>query len=115
MKLFSGGTRRVKKKKRETMKLIVGFITINAVAWIWCSYLLAFFGRVEIALELSITALTSLVAVVLTYALKSLGEKHSLNKHGLCVPDPDDPNAEKGKHYLEKSEPETINADETEG
>jgi hypothetical protein len=53
-------------------------------------------------MELSITALSSLVAVVLTYALKSLGEKHSLNKSGLRVPDGDAPDAERGKHYLDK-------------
>jgi Na+/citrate or Na+/malate symporter len=92
------GKHEVKKpKKRETMKLIVGFVTLNAVGWIWSSYILAAFGREQIAQDLSITALTSLVAVVLTYALKSLGEKHSLNKHGLRVPDDGS-----GKHYLKK-------------
>jgi biotin transporter BioY len=107
-------TRRKKpKKKRETMKVVVGFVTINAVGWIWCSYILAWFGRVEIAQELSITALTSLVAVVLTYALKSLGEKHSLNKYRLRIPDPDSPDAEKGKHYLTKEDVKST--DEAEG
>jgi hypothetical protein len=48
-------------------------------------------------MELSITALSSLVAVVLTYALKSLGEKHSLNKSGMRVPGDGS-----GKHYLAK-------------
>jgi hypothetical protein len=94
------------------MKLIVGFVTANAVGWIWCSYVLAFLGRVEIAMELSITALTSLVAVVLTYALKSLGEKHSLNKHGLRIPDTDSPDADRGKHYIEKSATENSNESE---
>jgi hypothetical protein len=90
------------KKKREYMKLIVAGVLINAALWIWCSYALAWVGRTEIAMELSITALSSLVAVVLTYALKSLGEKHSLNKSGLRVPDADSPDAERGKHYLDK-------------
>lgn len=102
MKTSTGkGKKKVKKKKPEMMKLIVGFVTLNAVGWIWCSYLLAALGRVEIAQELSITALTSLVAVVLTYALKSIGEKHSLNKHGMRIPDEDSPDADRGKHYLE--------------
>jgi hypothetical protein len=110
--MSSRARKKPRKKKREMMKLIVGFVTVNAIGWIWCSYLLAALGRVEIAQELSITALTSLVAVVLTYALKSIGEKHSLNKYGLRIPDEDSPDADKGKHYIVKSEPEST--DETE-
>lgn len=54
---------------------IVWFCLANGVAWIWCSYLLAFIGRVEIAESLSTKALTEIIAVVLLYCLKSLFEK----------------------------------------
>ena len=75
-----------KKKKRETStsKRVVWFILFNGVAWIWCSYLLAYLQRVEIAEELSKVALTSIVATVLGYYLKALFENFS--KHN-CWPD----------------------------
>lgn len=70
-----------KKEKRETTtsKRVVWFILLNGVAWIWCSYLLAYLQRVEIAEELSKVALTSIVATVLGYYLKSLFENISKN------------------------------------
>jgi len=101
------------KRKPETMKRIVWLILYNAVAWIWCSYGLALLGREQIAQDLSITALSSIVAVVLAYALKSLGEKHSLNKHGLRIPNADSADAGKGKHRLDK--PPTSGTEDTEG
>lgn len=69
------------KKKREatTSKRVVWFILLNGVAWIWCSYALAYLQRVEIAEELSKVALTSIVATVLGYYLKSLFENMSKN------------------------------------
>lgn len=70
-----------KKTKREatTSKRVVWFILLNGVAWIWCSYALAYLQRVEIAEELSKVALTSIVATVLGYYLKSLFENMSKN------------------------------------
>ena len=62
------------------MKRIVGLILRNAVLWVWCSYILAWFGRYEIAQQLSIAAVTSIVSVVLTYALKSGVE--NVSKYG---------------------------------
>lgn len=41
----------------------------------WCSYLLAYLGRADIAESLSEKAVTEIVAVVLVYCLKSLLEK----------------------------------------
>lgn len=61
------------------MKLVVWFCLSNGVAWVWCSYLLAYLGRADIAENLSKVALTEIVAVVLTYALKSLCENLSKN------------------------------------
>lgn len=68
-----------RKSKVETMKAIVWFCLCNGCAWVWCSYLLAYLGRSEIAQSLSQVALTEIVAVVLAYAIKSLFENLSKN------------------------------------
>lgn len=67
----------MKKKTLTYMKRIVMFILINAVLWVWCSYALAFLGRYEIAESLSETAVTSVIATILTYGIKSTVEKIS--------------------------------------
>ena len=59
------------------MKKIVLFILINAVLWVWCSYLLAFMGKYEIAESLSSVAITSIIGTILTYGAKSAVEKIS--------------------------------------
>ena len=61
--------------KGTTTKRIVWWCVINGVGWVWASYLLAYLGREQIAENLSVTAVTEIVAVVLVYALKSLFEK----------------------------------------
>lgn len=66
------------------MKIIVIFCLINGVAWVWCSYILAFSGFSEIAESLSKVALAEIIGVILTYAIKSLVE--NLSKHN-CWPD----------------------------
>ena len=68
-----------KSKTTTTSKLIVWVCLLNGVAWVWCSYLLAYLGRAEIAESLSKVALTEIIAVVFTYALKSLFENLSKN------------------------------------
>ena len=68
-----------REKRMETMKAVVWFCLCNGCGWVWCSYLLAYLGRSEIAQSLSQVALTEIVAVVLAYALKSLAE--NLSKH----------------------------------
>lgn len=65
--------------RATTSKRVVWFILLNGVLWIWCSYALAYLQRVEIAEELSKVALTSIVATVLGYYLKSLFENISKN------------------------------------
>lgn len=67
------------KDPATTSKRVVWFILFNAIAWIWCSYLLAYLQRVEIAEELSKVALTTIVATVLGYYGKSLVENISKN------------------------------------
>lgn len=61
--------------KKTTSKSIVWFCVLNGIGWVWCSYLLAFLGREQIAEGLSKLAITEIIAVVLIYCLKSLFEK----------------------------------------
>ena len=68
---------RGKREKCTTTKKVVWFCLGNGVAWVWCSYILAYLGRAEIAESLSKVALTEIVAVVLTYSVKSLFENLS--------------------------------------
>lgn len=77
--LKENSSEKKKKKEATTSKRVVWFILLNGVAWIWCSYALAYLQRVEIAEELSKVALTSIVATVLGYYLKSLFENMSKN------------------------------------
>lgn len=65
--------------KRTTTKLAVWACLGNGVAWVWCSYLLAWCGRAEIAESLSKVAITEIIGVVLIYCLKSLLENLSMN------------------------------------
>ena len=81
--IFLGGMlyMRTKRAKTETMKAVVWFCLCNGCAWVWCSYLLAYLGRAEIAESLSQVALTEIVAVVLAYAVKSVVENLSKNNN----------------------------------
>lgn len=61
--------------KKTTTKRLVWFCVGNGIAWVWCSYILAFLGRYAIAESLSTAAVTEILGVVLVYGLKSLLEK----------------------------------------
>jgi len=65
--------------KNTTTKRIIAFCLINGVLWVWCSYLLAYLGREEIAESLSQAAVTEIIGVVLVYCCKALFE--NLAKH----------------------------------
>lgn len=65
--------------KKQTSKRIVWACLINGFAWVWCSYLLAYLGREQIAESLSQIAITEIVGVVLVYCAKSLFE--NLSRH----------------------------------
>ncbi len=67
------------KDNKTTTKRIVWLCLLNGMAWVWCSYLLAALGRLEIAQSLSKTAITEIIGVVLVYCLKALFE--NLNKY----------------------------------
>ena len=68
-----------KKKRFETSKLIVWVCLINGILWIWCSYLLAWFGRDQIAENLSQVAVTEIIGVVLVHCIKTAVENLSKN------------------------------------
>lgn len=76
---------------------------INGFAWVWCSYLLAYLGREQIAESLSQVAITEIIGVVLVYCLKSLFE--NMSKHNNW---PDKIKMEKGEHEDGDSEEETV-------
>ena len=81
------------KDKRTTTKRVVWLCLLNGIAWVWCSYLLAYLGRAEIAESLSQVAITEIIGVVLVYALKSLVENLSKNNQWPDKPaDTDNPN-----------------------
>lgn len=61
------------------MKIIVFFCLVNGIAWVWCSYVLAFMGYDTIAESLSQVALAEIIGVTLTYAIKSVVENLSKN------------------------------------
>ena len=84
---------RTKRARTETMKAIVWLCLCNGCAWVWCSYLLAYLGRAEIAESLSQVALTEIVAVVLAYAIKSVVENLSKNNNWPDKGGKDDTNA----------------------
>lgn len=62
-------------------KIAVMVILINAVAWVWCSYGLAYLGRYEIAESLSQTAVNAILGTFISYAVKSAVE--NVNKNGI--------------------------------
>ena len=85
------GTRR--KHRQTTTKAVVWLCLGNGIGWVWCSYLLAWCGRAEIAESLSKAAVTEIIGVVLVYCVKSLLE--NISKHNAW---PDKPGqAEQGE------------------
>lgn len=80
-----------KEKKWTTMKVIVMVCLINGIAWVWCSYILAWLGKEQIAESLSQVALTEIIGVVLVYAAKSVFENLSKNNSWPDKPGSDPP------------------------
>lgn len=68
-------------KEWTTMKKIVYICLANGIAWVWCSYILAFFGKDQIAESLSQVAITEIIGVVFAYALKATFEQLSKHNH----------------------------------
>ena len=61
-------------KQLTFQKLLVIFLVYKGVTWVDQSYELAWAGYVEIASDLSRTALTELLGVALMYSVKALFE-----------------------------------------
>ena len=74
--------------KPETMKRVIWACLVNGFAWVWCSYILAYLDKVQIAESLSQVAVTEIIGVVLAYAIKSAVENLSKNNRW---PDRDGP------------------------
>lgn len=77
----SGNVRQRGKKKMETTKKVIWICLINGFAWVWCSYILAYLDKVQIAESLSQVAVTEIIGVVLAYCIKSAIENLSKNNH----------------------------------
>lgn len=69
------------KSKIETTKKVIWICLINGFAWVWCSYVLAYLDKVQIAESLSQVAVTEIIGVVLAYCIKSAVENLSKNNH----------------------------------
>ena len=70
------------------MKRVVWVCLAMGIAWVWCSYILAYLDHPQIAESLSQVAVTEIIGVVLAYAIKSSIE--NLSKHNRW-PDRGDP------------------------
>ena len=90
--------KRFKKEKMETTKKVIWICLINGFAWVWCSYVLAYLDKVQIAESLSQVAVTEIIGVVLAYCIKSAVENLSKNNHWpdkqLPSPDAEPPESE---------------------
>ncbi|MEG1562551.1 MAG: hypothetical protein RR365_02300 [Bacteroides sp.] len=83
----SGGESKVK-KKMETTKKVVWVCLANGFAWVWCSYVLAYLDKMQIAESLSQVAVTEIIGVVLAYCIKSAVENLSKNNSWPDKPTP---------------------------
>lgn len=93
-----------KKRDKEYSKRLLTKIVNHSVWMMWASYVLAWFGKIEIAESLSKTIATSIIAVVITYLAKSVIENISKNTTAFgenvtsiapILPDDDKEDAEK--------------------
>lgn len=71
--------KREKKKDKEYSKRLLTKIINHSMLMMWGTYVLAWFGKVEIAETLSKTIATSIIAVVVGYLAKSVIENISKN------------------------------------
>lgn len=78
-KLRNMAAEKRKLPKTETAKRIVWACLFNGFAWVWCSYILAWLDKVQIAETLSQVALTEIIATVLVYCMKAVIENLSKN------------------------------------
>lgn len=79
------------KARWNTTKIIVWVCLLNGFAWVWCSYILAWLGKEQIAESLSQVAVTEIIGVVLVYCLKAAIENLSKNNNWPDKSDKDPP------------------------
>lgn len=72
--------KREEKKAQEYHKKLLNFIVYNSIGMMWCSYVLAWFGKETIAESLSNTVASSIVAVVIPYLITKVIE--NVSKYG---------------------------------
>lgn len=77
-------------KRWNTTKVVVWVCLLNGFAWVWCSYILAWLGKEQIAESLSQVAVTEIIGVVLVYCLKAAIENLSKNNNWPDKPGTDD-------------------------
>lgn len=77
--------------RRFGTKKVIWVCLINGFAWVWCSYILAYLDKMQIAESLSQVAVTEIIGVVLAYCIKSAVENLSKNNRW---PDKDRPSVE---------------------
>lgn len=64
----------MRRKRNTYTKKLVKWILAISIFDLQLSYLLAFLGRTEIAENLSMTVVTTIIATVITYCIKSFKE-----------------------------------------
>lgn len=63
-------------------KILALWLILNSTIWVYCSYILAFLGKDEIAESLSEKVVITIIAVFATYATSTVVEHISEAKHG---------------------------------
>ncbi len=67
--------------RMETTKKVVWICLAMGFSWVWCSYILAYLDKMQIAESLSQVAVTEIIGVVLAYCIKSAVENLSKNNN----------------------------------
>lgn len=67
-------------KKINCTKLVLGFVLVNGMAMMWCSYILAWFDRITIAETLSSTVADVIVGTIIAYLCTKTVE--NVSKYG---------------------------------
>lgn len=80
MKISNLLKRYITKRDSEYSKRLLTKIVNHSIIMMYCTYILAWFDKVEIAEALSKTLATSIIAVVVGYLAKSVIE--NVNKYG---------------------------------
>lgn len=76
-------TEKMRRFFNTTSKCLIWFFSINAALWIWCSYILAWFGRADIAESLSSNVCTVCIGTMAVYLVtKTIENVFKYNNFG---------------------------------